>query len=209
MLFSAWISSSQPLQEPASTSRIDSVRPSRARAAWFTCAASSASAASSAAGAASVSGPRAKLLSISLKVMAGIRAVEGFIAEREVGHDVALDRRLEQRPLEPGRIAQVAALDAAVRADAHPREDVAAETLDQCGAFARATSGGERSVGRARGQSGEELVDQRQALLDFTDANPYACVDVAGLHGGDLELECAVRRIAGRAPRIEVAARRA
>ena len=43
--------------------------------------------------------------------MAGIRAVERFIAEREVGHDIALDRGLEQRPLKPGRVAEVAGAD--------------------------------------------------------------------------------------------------
>ena len=46
----AWISSSQPLQEPASTSRIDSERPRRRRAVRSRLWASSASAASSGAG---------------------------------------------------------------------------------------------------------------------------------------------------------------
>ena len=36
-----------------------------------------------------------------LKVVSGIGAVERFVAEREVGDDVALDRGFEQRPLEP------------------------------------------------------------------------------------------------------------
>jgi hypothetical protein len=35
------------------------------------------------------------------QVMAGIRAVERLVAEREVGDDVALDRSFEQRPLKP------------------------------------------------------------------------------------------------------------
>src|SRR6202050_4511480 len=59
-LLSAWISSSQPLQDPASTSRIDRLRPSRLRAALSTLAASSASAVSSADGGGSVSGLRVK-----------------------------------------------------------------------------------------------------------------------------------------------------
>ena len=70
MLLSAWISSSQPLQEPASTSRIESDRPQRLRDAWFTRAASSASAASSAAGGGSVSGPCTRLLNSNLRMRA-------------------------------------------------------------------------------------------------------------------------------------------
>src|SRR3954465_6118964 len=103
MLFSAWISSSQPLHEPASTSRIESERPSRRCAARSTCRESSASAASSAAGARS----------------------------GEAGDEVSLDRCLEQRPLEPGRVTQVCALDAAVGTDSHPGEDVAAKSFNE------------------------------------------------------------------------------
>jgi hypothetical protein len=46
--------------------------------------------------------------------MPRIGAVERLVAEREVGNDVAFDRDLQQRPLKPGRIAQMAAGDAAV-----------------------------------------------------------------------------------------------
>src|SRR5690606_41493882 len=70
------------------------------------------------------------------EIMARIRAVEGFVAEREVGDDVALDRRLEQRPLEPRGVAQVAALDRAIGTETQPDEDVAAESLDQRRALA-------------------------------------------------------------------------
>src|SRR5262249_56862387 len=52
---------------------------------------------------------------ISLKVVSGIGAIERLVAEREVGDDIAFDDGLQQRPLEPGRIAQVATGDALVR----------------------------------------------------------------------------------------------
>ena len=51
-----------------------------------------------------------------LQVVPRIRAVERFVAEREVGDDVAFDRGFEQRPLEPRRVAGVAARDPSARA---------------------------------------------------------------------------------------------
>ncbi len=65
-----------------------------------------------------------------LEIVPGIGAVERFVAEREIGNDVALDGRFQQGPLEPGRIAQVASCDA-ITVDAHPCQNVAPEGLDQ------------------------------------------------------------------------------
>src|SRR6185295_9577280 len=69
-----------------------------------------------------------------LKVVPRIGAVERLVAERAVGDDVALDRGLQQRPLEPGRIAQMAARDPAA-VEPQPDQDVAAESLVQPQAF--------------------------------------------------------------------------
>src|ERR1700733_2855680 len=80
--------------------------------------ASSATAASSGLGACSVSGPCVRLsinvlrIGFALEVVSGIRAIERFVADRKIGDDVALDCGFQQRPLEPGRIAQVATLHA-------------------------------------------------------------------------------------------------
>src|SRR5258708_38663285 len=68
-----------------------------------------------------------KFLSRNLEVMAGVRAVEGLITQREVGDDVAFDRCLEQRPLKPRGVAQVAALYAARGADPKPRKNIPPE----------------------------------------------------------------------------------
>src|SRR5882724_357952 len=72
----------------------------------------------------------------SSEVVPGIGAVERFVAEREIGDDVALDHRLEQRPLEPGRVAEMAAEHAAIVAQPDRGEDVAPESLDDPKAFA-------------------------------------------------------------------------
>ena len=53
---------------------------------------------------------RVRRMSI-LEIVARIGAVEGFVAERKVGDDVAFDRRFQQRPLEPRRVTQMAARD--------------------------------------------------------------------------------------------------
>ena len=66
---------------------------------------------------------------------ARIGAIEGLVAEREVGDDVALDHGLEERPLEPGRVTQVAALDEAAAIKPHPHEHVTAEYFDKSKAF--------------------------------------------------------------------------
>src|SRR5262249_50681470 len=70
----------------------------------------------------------ARLLS---EVVPRVGAIEGFVAEREVRDDVAFDRRLEQRPLEPRGIAQMAMRKRACAAEPHPGENVAAEPLDE------------------------------------------------------------------------------
>ena len=74
-----------------------------------------------------------------LEVAPRIGAIERFVAEREVGDDVALDRRLQQRPLEPRGVAQMAARDGAVVREPHMREDVAAKALDEGKALACAS----------------------------------------------------------------------
>src|SRR5690348_6408184 len=120
---------------------MDKLRPSRRRAARSSAAASSTIAASSGARAGSVSGGRINPSSRCLrmdapsKIVAGVGAVERFVAERKIGDDVALDGRFEQRPLKPGGIAQMAALDRAVRAETQRHENIAAESFDQGDAF--------------------------------------------------------------------------
>ena len=56
-------------------------------------------------------------------------------------------------------------------------------------------------------QALENLLDQRQALLDLADANPDPRIDVAGVQHRHLEGELVVGRIAGHAARVEGAAR--
>src|SRR6516162_6888364 len=114
------------------------LRPSVRSAAAFTVAARAKSSGSSSAGGLSVSGGRRPCSSVwrILEVASRIGAVERLVAQREVGDDIALDRRFEERPLEPRGVAQMAAGDRVVR-EAHVGEDVAAKRLDEREALAR------------------------------------------------------------------------
>src|SRR5260221_407274 len=75
----------------------------------------------------------------SSEILARIGAVERLVAEREVRDDVVLDHSLEQRPLEPRGIAQMAALYQAV-AQTEPDQDVAAKSFCYRHAFPRLPS---------------------------------------------------------------------
>src|SRR4029453_11116784 len=72
----------------------------------------------------------------SSQIVARIGAVERLVAEREVGDDVALDHDFEQRPLEPGRIAQVAARDT-LAIEPQPGEHIATEGFGEANSLAR------------------------------------------------------------------------
>src|ERR1019366_7768862 len=76
---------------------------------------------------------------IRLEIMARVRAVERLVAEGEISDDVPLDRCLEQGPLEPGGIAQVAPLDPRIGAKADPGQNVATEAYDNGHALASYT----------------------------------------------------------------------
>src|SRR4051812_26425435 len=100
----------------------------------------------------------------------------------------------------------MAAFDAAIGSHADPGKDVAAKALDEGGTFARLSGWDWRRV-RAGGQLLQDLRYQREALLHFLDADPDTRVDVARVHDRHLEFELVVRRIAGRAARVERAPR--
>src|SRR5450756_1692304 len=114
---------------------MERLRPRRRRAARPTAVASSVTAASSVDGACSVNGRRNRLSKSSLRiwccsseVVTRIGAIEGFVAEREVGDDIAFDCRLQQWPLKPRRVAQVASFDPTIP-HAEPNQNVAAKPL--------------------------------------------------------------------------------
>src|SRR5664279_1251701 len=129
----AWISSSQPLHDPASISRMASERPSRWRARSPSAWAASPSAAASGPGGAIVAGPlrrassRNDFIARASQIVAGIGAIERLVAEWEVRNDVAFYGRLKERPLEPARVACMNVGNPAVLADAHAHEDIAAK----------------------------------------------------------------------------------
>src|SRR5947207_2747362 len=144
-----------------------------------------------------------------LEVMTRVRTIERLVAQGKVGDDVALDGGLEHRPLEPRGVAQMAALDVAVGAYPEPYEDVAAKPLDDRHSFARICRS-QRPwplIDRPRRKLAQDLLYQRQALLDFADADPDAGIDIAFLPQRRFELQRIVRRISWRASRIEASTR--
>src|SRR5690348_15367298 len=191
---------------------MDRLRPSRRRAARSTACASSAVVAPSGEGAVSVSGARIRPWKMCLRMAASeivsrVGTVERFVAQREIGDDVALDRRFEQRPLEPRRVAQVAARDRAVGIEPQPNQHVAAEALDQRQAFTAIPR--QLDTRRTRRQLIENLLDQVETLLHFADADPDARVDVAVGAARNGEAQLIVRGVNQIAARVEIATRSA
>ena len=132
--------------------------------------------------------------------MARIGAVERLVAEREVGDDVALDCSLEQRPLEPRWIAQVAPLDARIGANTDPSQNVPAKAFNQSKALGSLS-------GRADGNTclaacrhlGENKFYESKALFDLTNANPDSRVNVAlREHGNVVIVKKGIIRRVGR-----------
>src|SRR3954465_12230672 len=137
--------------------------------------------------------------------MSGIGAVERFVAQGKVGNDVAFDHGFQQRPLKPGRVAQMAARDP-VNIEADPRQHIAAKCLRHPETFAYPRRQTELRPNRTVGQSVQELLDQSEALLDLADADPDAGVDVAALEDGNIEGELTVRPVSRDLARVEGAA---
>src|SRR5579859_7738804 len=145
----------------------------------------------------------------SLKIVARIGAIERLVAKRKVSDDVALDHGFEQRPLEAGRVAQVAALDTAVEPGLDPDQHVAAEALDQRHTFAYVCHRlhGQSFANRPGRKLLQDLVDDRHALLDLPNANPDAGVHVTLIANRHFELQLIVRWISWHASRVERAPR--
>ena len=74
--------------------------------------------------------------------------------------------------------------------EAHPDQHVAAEAFDQRQAFAR-LAGAALIVApdRAVRQPPQDLLDQRQALLDLANADPDARIDIAFVEHRHVEIE--------------------
>ena len=70
----------------------------------------------------------------------------------------------------------------------------------------RAGPGVDIGTDGARRQTGDDLIDQRHALLDLADAHPYARIHIAFLEHRHVERELIVGRIGERAPDVEGAA---
>src|SRR5262249_61450235 len=123
----------------------------------------------------------------------------------KVADDIALDGSFQQRPLKPGRIAQVPTRDPAAF-ESHPYQHVTAKRFRHSETFAHLAIGIDRDPHRACGQTSQDLIYQGEALLDLPDAHPDAGVHVTGVEYGNFEIEPIVGWIAGHLARIEGAA---
>ena len=91
--------------------------------------------------------------------------------------------------------------------DAQPDQHVAAEALRPAPAPRPACApAATRRLARPAGRSSICSI-RRQALLDLLDADPDARIDVALGQHRHVEVQRVVGRVAGRAPRVEIAAR--
>src|SRR5258708_21165250 len=144
--------------------------------------------------------------SCASEIVPRIRAVERFVAEREVGDDIAFDRSLPQRPLEPRGVAQMAARDARIAVEAKPSEDITTESFGERDALAGVSWSCDLGPNFARGQAIEHLRNQPDALLDLANAYPDPRIDVAVVEHRHVERELVVRRIGKRLACIEGAA---
>src|SRR5688500_1629620 len=132
-----WISSSQPLQEPASTWRMARLEEKRRPISARSCSPMRSTAGSRSRGRDSVTMPMRALLvrmpvtifPCPLQILTGVRPVHRFIAHWKIGHDVVLYTVLQCRPGKPAWIAREEACDVPVGAEAQMREDLAAEAL--------------------------------------------------------------------------------
>ena len=142
------------------------------------------------------------------EVVARVGAVEGFVAQREIGDDVAFDRRLQQRPLEPGRIAQMAAATGRP-ARAAARRERRRETFDQRHAFA-ARLGGWIGIDADRAPPGSpsRICSMSARLCSTSSMRTHTRASTSpSWRTGTSKSSSRIGRIARRLARIEGAAR--
>ena len=98
----------------------------------------------------------------------------------------------------------MATIDIACRIDAEPYQHIAAKGFDERHAAARGCAS---DLGQyfSFGQAIKHLLYQRQALLNFLDADPNAGIDVAVLPYGHIELKLVVGGITDRLAGVEIA----
>src|SRR5437660_8635680 len=101
------------------------------------------------------------------------------------------------------------ACDPVVAVKPHPRQHVTAKCFSQRHPFASAACWFDPNLDVAARQSIQNLLNQREALLNLTDANPDSRVDVPCLEHRHLERQLVIRCVARQAACIEGPTRRA
>src|SRR5262249_39455494 len=123
----------------------------------------------------------------------------------KIGHDVALDGGLQQRPLEPACIARMHAGEPAVGSKAHAHEHIAAEGLDKCGTHASGERG-RLTADRARFHTVEQCADDLEAFTDLVHTHHQPTIDVACASGHHIERSSGIGLVYKSLARVEGAA---
>ena len=101
----------------------------------------------------------------------------------------------------------MATLDPPLAIESQPDQDVAAKRLDHGEPLGHPSARLDLGPDLAARQTAEDLIDQRKTLFDLVDADPYPCVDIAGIQHRHLERQLFIGRVSEIATRIEGAAR--
>jgi hypothetical protein len=138
----------------------------------------------------------------------GIRAVERFVAKREVGDDVVFYYGFQQRPLEPGRITKVASDYLASGVNCNPGKNVPSEPFDKSEPFPHSSAFRKRGMDRSRRKLVEAVFNQGQALPDLLDPDPDTRIDVTVTPRGNRERHFVIRGIGEVTSDVETTPRR-
>src|SRR5665213_312344 len=108
---------------------------------------------------------------VSSPVVSAIGKVERFIDQREVGHDIAQDGVVDQRPVLPRRVVCVAAPNGTSGAGFESNHDRATPTFDESDAEKICGWSGHRGLNFSAGKSSEKYAAESQGFHDFVETH--------------------------------------
>src|SRR5207247_11301924 len=113
------------------------------------------------------------------QIHSAVTQVERLVDEREVRNDVAVYRVLEERPVLPGGIVRVQAVDATCARDIEGDQHLAAPALDPAEAARARDGGGDRRTDVPGRQLLHERLHEAHRFEDLVEAHCNARRDVA------------------------------
>src|SRR5256886_14820570 len=131
------------------------------------------------------------------QIHSAVTQVERLVDEREVRNDVAVHRVLEERPVLPGGIVRVQAVDATCARDIEGDQHLAAPALDPADAARARCSRPERRADVSVGQLPYERLHEAHRLENLVEAHGNARRDVAARVRSRARIELLPRRDRG------------